>query len=156
MDDNTADTMTAEKSAAYGALALCGARRVALRPARPLLLWDGDCGFCARWAARAKYWGGRRLDCQPYQQLLHELPEILAEDFDRLIHLILPDGQVLTGAAAVYRVAALRWPLRWVNWLYRKLPCFARLSEAIYRRVAARRKCRVGGGDNSGSDSSGR
>jgi predicted DCC family thiol-disulfide oxidoreductase YuxK len=42
----------------------------------PLLIYDGDCGFCVYWA---RYWRkltGDRVDYRPYQQVAAQYPEI--------------------------------------------------------------------------------
>lgn len=112
-------------------------------PERPLLLWDGQCRFCQRWAARLKRLLGARLDCAPYQQRLADFPEIAPEQFDSAVFLILPDGAALHSAAAVYRALALHPLLALPYKLYRTVPVFARWSERCYRKVAQRRRCRL-------------
>lgn len=113
----------------------------AMRPQRPLLLWDGQCDFCKRWATRLKRLGGRRIDCQPYQQRLGDFSEIAPENFSNAVFLILPDGRAYHSAQAVYRALALRWPLGVVLWAYQRCPHFARFSDRRYRVIAARRHC---------------
>lgn len=110
--------------------------RCAFRPPRPLLLWDGQCGFCARWARRIKSLAGDRIECAPYQQRLNDFPEIAAEYFASAVFLILPDGRACHSAEAIYRALALRRPLGILLLLYQKCSPFARLSEHCYRKIA--------------------
>ena len=61
--------------------------RVAARP-RPLLIYDGDCGFCGYWA---RYWQkltGDRVAYAPYQETAAQYPEIPVTAFQNchLIH----------------------------------------------------------------------
>lgn len=119
------------------------ALRCAVRPLRPLLLWDGQCAFCERWARRLRLLAGRRIDCQPYQQRMSDFPEIAPQQFESAVFLVLPDGRAYHSAEAVYRALALRWPLGLVLALYRRCPHFARFSNRRYRAVAAARHCRL-------------
>ena len=116
-----------------------GPRRVAAPPARPLLLFDGDCGFCRRWILRWKALTGERVDYAPSQEAGSRFPEIPAEDFRRSVQLVLPDGSVLGGAEAVF--ASLSFAPRGGRLLsaYRRVPGFAALTEAIYRVIAGHR-----------------
>ena len=114
---------------------------------RPLLIYDGDCGFCRSWIARWRSLTGETVDYLPYQEAAAEFPAIPVEDFKRSVHLIEPGGQgssfavpqISTGAKAVFR--ALRdVPGRgWMDWAYGRVPGFAPATEAGYRWVAGHR-----------------
>jgi len=112
---------------------------VANRPDRPVLLWDGECGFCgrcARWMARQT---GDAVLYKRYQEALPNYPELDEDRLSEAVHLVAPDGAVLHSAAAIYRALAVlpnyAWLLRW----YRRSSLFAALSEWGYRRVANNR-----------------
>jgi predicted DCC family thiol-disulfide oxidoreductase YuxK len=108
-------------------------------PERPLVVFDGDCGFCRRWIERWRQTLGDRVDFLPYQEAASRFPAIPESAFRDAVHLVEPDGRVTRGAEAVFRALAhapgRRWPLR----LYRRLPGFAPISEACYRTVARHR-----------------
>ena len=116
--------------------------RVAFPPPKPLLIFDGDCELCRRWAARRRRATGDALDLLPFQDetVAREFPEIPRAVFAKALHLLFPDGSVCTGAEAVFRSLAAGGAKRWLLWCYRKIPLFAGLSEWIYDRVAARRQ----------------
>lgn len=106
--------------------------------ARPLLVYDADCGFCRRWIARWQGYTGDAVDYEPFQSAAARFPQIPREDFAGAVHLIDPDGSVSRGAEAVFRALAhggRRWPLA----LYRHVPLFAPASEAIYSVIARHR-----------------
>ncbi|MEP6767677.1 MAG: lipase maturation factor family protein [Acidobacteriota bacterium] len=112
--------------------------RVGSPPARPLVLFDGDCGFCRAWIARWKERTGDRVDYAPSQESEAEFPEIPPSDFTRSVQLVLPDGEVLSGAGAVAKtldLAGTPWPL----WIYDHVPLAAPVSEAAYRLIAGHR-----------------
>jgi predicted DCC family thiol-disulfide oxidoreductase YuxK len=105
---------------------------------RPLVIWDGDCGFCRRSVDHLRARAGERIAFEPYQSAHARFPQVPPEAFAESVHLVEPDGGVSRGAEAVYRALAIagsRLPLL----AYRWLPGFARASEWGYRLVAAHR-----------------
>ena len=114
-------------------------RRVTAPPGKPLLLFDGDCGFCRRWIQRWKQMTGNRLDYAASQEAGGRFPEIPKEAFARSVQLVTPDGEVFEGAEAVFRSLALGGhpvPLA----LYRRIPGARPVAELLYRLVARHRK----------------
>lgn len=108
---------------------------VARAPTYPTLLYDADCGFCRRQVRRWRRAIGDRVTFASYQAAAPAYPEIPRERLARAVHLIWPDGTVLSGAEAVFELLALR-PLRA---LYRAFPPFAAISEWAYALVARHR-----------------
>jgi predicted DCC family thiol-disulfide oxidoreductase YuxK len=107
--------------------------------ARPLLVYDGDCGFCGYWA---RYWQkltGASVDYQPYQKVAARYPAIPLASFQRAVQYITPDGRHAGGAEASFRV--LRHAPGKGIWLglYEWLPGFAGLAERAYAFTAAHR-----------------
>jgi predicted DCC family thiol-disulfide oxidoreductase YuxK len=79
---------------------------------RPLLIFDGACGFCRAWIARWRQYTGEAVDYAPYQEVADRFPHIPREAFARAVHLVEPDGTVTQAAAAVFRTLELcRRPL---------------------------------------------
>ena len=105
----------------------------------PLVIYDGDCGFCRLWLARWQQITGDRAEYAPYQQVAAEFPEIPVDNFRKAVHLIEPDGPIHSGAAAVFRLLRLTPGRAWMFGLYQHVPGFAAVSEAAYRIVAAHR-----------------
>ena len=114
-------------------------RRVGSPPARPLLLFDGDCGFCRAWIARWKAWTRDRVDYAPSQEAGSRFPEIPPEEFHRSVQLVRPDGTVVSGARAVFTALALGGRGAGL-WLYERVPGLAPAAEAAYRIVAGHRR----------------
>ncbi len=108
--------------------------------ARPLVLYDGRCGFCKIWIDYANRLTGALAGYAPSEERAAEFPSIPAEDFARSVQLVLPSGERREGAHAAFTLLALvpgrAWPLRF----YESLPGFAGASEAAYRFVAAHRE----------------
>ena len=113
--------------------------RSELRPPQPLLVYDGDCGFCRFWVARWQNAVGDRVRFAPSQEVAAERPEVPPEQFSRAVQLIQPDGSYSSGAEAVFRALAHAPDGGGMLWLYQRFPGFAWASEAGYRVVAANR-----------------
>jgi len=106
---------------------------------RPVLVYDGDCGFCGYWAFYWKKLTGDRVDYRTYQEVAADYPEIPPGDFQRAVQFIMPDGRRASAAEASF--LTLSHALHKGIWLalYRKLPGFAAISEAAYAFIAAHR-----------------
>src|SRR5262245_58899518 len=106
---------------------------------RPLVIWDGSCGFCRMSIERLRAELGERVATQPYQEIGARFAPLAAEDSARAVHLIEPDGRSSAGAEAVFRALSYRAAgLPWL-WLYLHLPGFAALAELGYGVVARNR-----------------
>jgi len=108
-------------------------------PERPLLLFDGACGFCRRWVNRWKRWFGDRIEALPFQEAGGRFPDAEAGRFAEAIHLVEPDGRISRGAEAVFRVRHLARGRSLLWFLYRRLPGFRFFTEACYSLVARHR-----------------
>ena len=106
---------------------------------RPLLVYDGDCGFCGY---SVRYWKkltGDRVDYRPYQDVAARYPAIPIADFQRAVQFISPDGHRASAAEASFlTLSHARGKGFWLV-LYRKLPGFAIISELVYAFIAAHR-----------------
>ena len=109
-------------------------------PANPLLIYDGDCRFCCRWVGAWKAVTGDRVDYESSQSAGARFPEIPPEEFARAVQWVGADGSVCSGAEAVFSaLATATWYGRMALGLYRRVPAFARLADALYKWVATHR-----------------
>ncbi len=115
------------------------ATRVHLPPARPLLDFDGDCGFSRRWIERWKVMTGPSVGYSPFQRSGWRFPEIPRSSFRQAAQLVLPDGRVRSGAAAVFGALSTVPRRRWLDALYRNVGPFAWAAESVYGLVARHR-----------------
>jgi predicted DCC family thiol-disulfide oxidoreductase YuxK len=106
---------------------------------RPILIYDGDCGFCVFWIERWKKTTGDRVEYAPFQEVAKNFPNIPRENFVKSIQLVLPSGKVFSGAHAVFRALACARKERWMLWVYRKIPGVAIFAELFYMLVAGNR-----------------
>ena len=113
---------------------------VSAPPAKPLLVYDGDCGFCVRWIGRWKRTTGEAIESLPFQDpnIAARFSEVPRTQFEAAIHLIQPDGTVHRGAGAVFQsLDSTRW--RWLLKWYQRSTLFARLADWSYGFVARHR-----------------
>lgn len=108
---------------------------------RPILIYDGDCGFCRKWIARWQESTGDSVDYITSKQAAPLHPEIPSEDFDRSVQLVMPDGTRLSGAAAVLAITAPHQPLaRVFHAAYSRFDWIRSATEAAYAVVASNRR----------------
>jgi len=109
--------------------------------AKPLLLYDGRCRFCAAGSARlmalSRPGAVERVDRHDDAAVARH-PHAPRNTDPGAIQLVMPDGRVFSGAEAVARTLGTRpiWKaLVWVYWL----PVVKQLCDAAYRLVARNR-----------------
>jgi len=106
---------------------------------RPLLLYDGECGFCRYWA---RYWRrltGDEVAYRPYQEVAAQYPQITTAEFQRAVQYLAPDGRRASAAEASFlTLSHARGKGLWLA-LYRRLPGFAPIAECLYAFTAAHR-----------------
>lgn len=115
-------------------------RRVSDPPAKPLLIWDGDCDFCRLWIERWRQMTAGKVNYATYQKAADQFPEIPLDEFNRSLVLIEPDGTAFFAAEAAYRSLAYRPSLEWLSWSHDHVPGFAAVSEIGYGLIARHRK----------------
>jgi len=107
---------------------------------RPLLVYDGDCGFCVY---SVRYWHkltGDRVIYRPYQEVAAQYSSIPISDFQRAVQFITHDGHRASAAEASFLTLSYAPGKGFWLALYRKLPGFAAASELAYAFVAAHRE----------------
>ncbi|MFE4023070.1 thiol-disulfide oxidoreductase DCC family protein [Streptomyces sp. NPDC059101] len=112
----------------------------------PLLVFDGDCGFCQNVINRISSPGRPSMEAVPWQSLPSETTRHHTERLDREV-LLLRDGHVLAGGADALAVYLRHSPRR----RYRiagaviTFPGVIRCAHAVYRWVARNRHRMPGG-----------
>src|SRR5262249_43215480 len=116
--------------------------RVASPPPKPLLVYDGDCRFCAFWIRRWRRTTSDLVDYAPFQDLLlaSRFPELTREQCESAVQLIEPDGQIYSGAEAALRALAKASHHDWLLQHYYDWPSFAKIAEFGYAFVARHRR----------------
>lgn len=106
---------------------------------KPLLIYDGDCGFCRRWIRRWQQATGESVDYAPYQEIGSHYPQIPPEKFRESVQFVDTNGRIYEGAEAVFRTLAYAPNQRWMLWAYQKIPGVRPVTVWFYRLVARHR-----------------
>jgi len=111
------------------------------RPAKPLVLYDGECGFCSSSMERWRKRGGGALKFAPSQSGEGEPYGLPSDKPLGAVKLVECTGEVRSGAPAIFRMMELCGSPagRMLRWLYEKLPPFRVAADLGYRIVAANR-----------------
>jgi lipase maturation factor 1 len=113
--------------------------RVQVPDPKPVLVWDGQCGFCKIWVDYWKQLTGSRIEYQTsqgYQAARDagaELPHIDSAAFAKSVQLVRPDGTVADGARAVFESLGMLGT-------YESSRVFAWIAQWTYRFIAQRRE----------------
>jgi predicted DCC family thiol-disulfide oxidoreductase YuxK len=110
-----------------------------IQKTRPTMLWDGDCGFCFRWIQRWKRATGNAVEYRSYQEALQDFPQVDEAACREAVQLVLPNGDVLKAAHAVFKSLAIGGRHAWMLRLYERSAIVRGLTEAAYRFVARNR-----------------
>jgi predicted DCC family thiol-disulfide oxidoreductase YuxK len=109
------------------------------RDEKPTLFYDGACSFCRLWIVRWRGITGDRVRYLPFQEAEALSPETPREEFSSAVQLVLPGGEALRAAHAVFRALAFAPGCAWMLWLYQNLPGAALVAERVYSLVARNR-----------------
>src|SRR4051812_33716808 len=90
---------------------------------KPILIYDGNCGFCRIWL---DYWRQLTADRVEYiasQEVGDRFPQIPREAYSQSVQLVRPDGSVVGGARAVFESLGKERLYPWISapseWAYR-------------------------------------
>jgi lipase maturation factor 1 len=109
---------------------------------RPVLIYDGDCGFCTRWIQRWRRLTRGQIEAMPLQHpdVTSRFPGIARADLEASVHFIEPGGRVSRGAEAAFRSLSFASRMQWLLRLYLRSRGFARISEWIYEFISRHRR----------------
>ena len=99
---------------------------------KPLLIYDGNCGFCKIWIEYWKQLTGDRVDYAPSQEVAAKYSQISRKAFSESVQLVRSDGTVVSGARAVFETLGREKS-------YESSRVFRGVSEWAYRLVARHR-----------------
>lgn len=106
---------------------------------KPLLIWDGNCGFCKYWIIKWKQFAGDTVEFDTYQNVASRFKDLPESDFKKAVHLVDTNGRIYRGAAAAFHSIALNKKMSWLDKLYQKSALFRQISENVYKWIADHR-----------------
>lgn len=103
---------------------------------KSFIIYDSDCGFCENSIARLRSIVGDQIDYKPRRDIADGEYGISAQTSNGAIQFIETNGQIYSGAHAIFK--ALSYKAGWgiCLKLYQSLPGFKLISEAMYKVVA--------------------
>jgi len=105
----------------------------------PVMLYDGDCGFCKRWIEKWRHITGGKINYEPYQKEIARHPQLTHQQCKAAVQLVMPGGSFFSGAKAVFKALHFSGNYRFLFWSYLHFPFFAPMAEWFYRCIARNR-----------------
>lgn len=107
---------------------------------KPVLIWDGECGFCKFWVIRLKTFTEDKITYRTYQEKADQFLDIPLKEFKKASRFIEVDGAVYSGPDSLYRglLHSDRHTLPWHRW-YGSQPWFTKISDHGYDLIAKNR-----------------
>lgn len=106
---------------------------------KPLIVWDGNCGFCKYWILKWKVLTQDKIAFATYQEIVPQLEDMEEQTFRNAVQLIMPDGTVYGGAAAAFKSMAIGANFNLFDTLYSQLALFRKVSDWGYQWIADHR-----------------
>jgi len=106
---------------------------------KPVLVWDGDCGFCKYWVTRWKKISANKINFQTYQKVASNFPDIPIKEFKKASRFITTEGKVHSGPDSAYMsYFVANKNSSWHRW-YITYKWFQRISDDGYNHIAKNR-----------------
>lgn len=106
---------------------------------KPILVWDGECGFCKYWVLRWESLTQNKIDYKTYQEVASQFQDIPVKEFKKASRLIETDGRVFSGPDSAYRSYTYSHKsFPWHRW-YHNYSWFTKLSDHGYNFIAKHR-----------------
>ena len=107
---------------------------------KPMLVWDGECGFCGYWVTRWKCKTKGAIDFNTYQEVSKDYPDIPEKEFKKASRLIDTEGIIYSGPDSAYKSLSYssKQLLPFHKW-YRNYSFFTWLSDHAYNFIAKNR-----------------
>lgn len=107
----------------------------------PVLIWDGECGFCRYWVTHWSLKTQGSINYKTYQEVADHFPDIPLKEFKKASRLIEPEGTVYSGPDSAFRVFTYyKKPKRFWHNLYTRNNWFTAISDRVYNFIAKHRK----------------
>lgn len=106
---------------------------------KPILVWDGACGFCNYWVTRWEQISEGKINFQTYQKIAEQFRDIPLKEFKKASRLITTEGRVYSGPDSAYMSYYISNPKSpWHRW-YVHHKWFQKLSDSGYNFIAKHR-----------------
>lgn len=109
-------------------------------PEKPMMVWDGECGFCKYWITNWQSKTKDRIVYRTFQEVAGLFKDIPLKEFKKASRLIETDGSIYSGPNSAYRsfIYFEKSPFPAHAW-YQKNNWFTSLSDHSYNFIAKHR-----------------
>ncbi len=106
----------------------------------PLLIWDGECGFCKYWIMFLKNKISNKVKFETYQNAASNFEDIPLIEFKKASRFIDSDGNVFSGPDSLYKALTFS-ENKYFDWhlLYKQNNAFRIVSDYGYNFIAKNR-----------------
>ncbi len=105
----------------------------------PLMVYDGNCGFCKYWIIRWKKISGLGVDYKSYQEVASNFKDIPEQHFKEAVRFIGIDGVIYNGPDAAYITYFNKNKVKFLHQWYVDKKWFRVLSDSAYQFIADNR-----------------
>ena len=106
---------------------------------KPLMVYDGNCGFCKYWVIKWKLMSGESIDYKPFQKVASSFKDIHKKHFAEAVRFIDTGGKVYSGPEAAYYTYYKRGKAKFLFKAYKNHKWFKKLNDKLYQWVADNR-----------------
>lgn len=106
---------------------------------KPVMVWDGNCGFCLYWTTKWSKVTLNKVEYLPYQIAKDQFTDIEEFHFTEASRLIDMDGRIYSGPQSAYKTLTFGSKWAFLNQWYEKNKIFSRFSDLLYHLVAKNR-----------------
>ncbi len=107
---------------------------------KPILIWDGKCGFCKYWVLRLKMLTNNQIEFKSFQDIGNTFPDIPIQRFKEASRLIDTTGEVYSGPDSFYKSLYYKQvPITFLHRSYCTNKVFKLLSDFFYTLIADNR-----------------
>lgn len=105
----------------------------------PVMIWDGNCGFCRYWITRWQKITKHTIEFASYQEAAERFPDVDVVHFKQASRFIDIDGKIYSGPQSAYKSLAYSKRWQWMDRWYQKGGAFSKLSDHFYQLIANNR-----------------
>lgn len=106
---------------------------------RPILVWDGNCGFCKYWVTRWRGLTKEKVVYKTFQEAAQDFPDIPLKEFKKASRFIDTDGRIYSGPDSAYKSYSTGNMSPYLHKWYHQNGVFTKVSDTGYHYITKNR-----------------
>ncbi len=106
---------------------------------KPVMVWDGECGFCKYWTTRWRNITKDNIAYIPYQEAKDHFRDIELIHFKQASRFIDKEGRIYSGPQSAYKTLSYNRNWAFLNNWYENYSLFTNFSDQLYNLIAKNR-----------------